>query len=221
MARSMAFFSLVGLLIGAAAAGIHVLVSLVLAVPAADFLALAFLVFITGNMHADGLMDAADGLFSGRPRERMLEIMRDSRVGSHGVMAGILDILAKFILLGQIPAGRQGVVLILAVALGRWAQVYGAAQYPYARSTGGAGSFTVHVGYRELLINSLTVLVPAWFLFKLAGLAICGTVFVGTAMLDWYIAKKIGGMTGDTLGAASECAEVLTMLAALLVMTKI
>ena len=220
MARSMAFFSLVGLLLGALAAGLHALVSLVLAAPVANFFALAFLVLITGNMHADGLMDTADGLFSGRPRERMLEIMRDSRVGSQGVMAGILDILAKFVLLGQMPSGRQGTALILAVALGRWAQVYGAALYPYARSTGGVGNFTAQVGYRELLVNSLTVIVLAGLLLKLPGLALLGVVVAGTALLGSYIAKQIGGITGDTLGATSECVEVLTLLVALTIFTK-
>lgn len=220
MARSMAFFSLVGLLLGALAAGLHILTSLVFALPVSNLVALVFLLFITGNLHGDGLMDTADGFFSGRPRERMLEIMRDSRVGSHGVMAGILVILAKFVLLGQMPLGKQGIALILAVALGRWSQVYGAALFPYARLTGGVGNFTAHVGYGELLFNSLTVIVLSLFLLNLQGLILLGAVLTGTALLQWYTSKKIGGITGDTLGAVNECTEVLSLAVLLVIFTK-
>ncbi len=220
LARSMAYFSLTGVLLGACAAAIHALTSLVFTSQVSILAALAFLIMITGNLHGDGLMDTADGLFSGRPRERMLEIMRDSRVGSHGVTAGVLVLLVKFVLLGQIPETFQGVALILAVASGRWSQVYGAAFYPYARSTRGTGNFTVHVGFREIIYNSLTVLLLTIFLLKLHGFILLVAVLAGTALLEWYIAKRIGGITGDTLGATNECIEVLTLLALLIIFTK-
>lgn len=220
LARSMAFFSLVGVLLGACAAALHALTSLVFAPPVCNLAALAFLIIITGNLHGDGLMDTADGLFSGRPRERMLEIMRDSRVGSHGVMAGILVLLARFVLLGQMPEATQGVALILATALGRWSQVYGAAFYQYARSTGGTGNFTIHVGFREMFFNSLTVLLLTFYLLRFQGLILLIAVLAGTALLEWYIARRIGGITGDTLGATSECIEVLALLVLLVIFTK-
>jgi len=212
MARSMAWFSLAGLLLGAAAAVVHALASFAFPLPVSNILTLVFLVFITGNMHGDGLMDSADGLFSGKPRERVLEIMKDSRVGSHGVMAGILVILAKYVLLGQAEPGTHGIALILMVSLARWSQVYGAALYSYARLSGGVGIFTAHVGRRELLINLLTILAVTLFLLKLPGLILLGTVFAGTALLHWLISKKLAGITGDTLGAVSECIEVLCLL---------
>lgn len=220
LARSMAFFSLVGVLLGTCAAALHALTALVFAPPVCNLAALAFLIVITGNLHVDGLLDTADGLFSGKPREGMLEIMRDSRVGSHGVTAGILVLLAKFVLLGQMPAAMQGVSLILATTSGRWSQVYGAALYPYARSAGGTGSFTSQVGFRELFYNSLTVLLLAFILLKFHGLILLAAVLAGTALLEWYIAGRIGGITGDTLGAASECIEVLTLVALLVILTK-
>lgn len=220
LARSMAFFSLVGLLLGSCAAALHLLTSLVFAPPVGSLVALAFLVIITGNLHGDGLMDTADGLFSGKPRERMLEIMRDSRVGSHGVMAGVLVVLAKFVLLGQIPQAMQGVALILATALGRWSQVYGAAFYSYARPAGGTGGFTVHVGIREMFFNSLTVLILTVSLLRLPGFILLAAVTAGTALLEWYIARRIGGITGDTLGATSECVEVLTLAVLAVILAK-
>lgn len=220
LARSMAFFSLVGLLLGACAAAVYALMSLVFAPPLSSLAALAFLVVITGNLHGDGLMDTADGLFSGRPQERMLEIMRDSRVGSHGVTAGVLVLLAKFVLLGQMPSGTQGMALILATALGRWSQVYGATFYSYARSTGGTGNFTTHVGLRELFYNSLTVVLLSFFLLSFQGFILLIAVLAGAALLERYIAKKIGGITGDILGATNECIEVLALVTLLVIFTK-
>lgn len=213
LARAMAWFPLVGLLLGAAAAGLHTALALALAPDICNLLALAFLVVITGNMHGDGLMDSADGLFSGRPREGMLEIMKDSRVGSHGVMAGLIVFLAKFVLLGQLAPAARIPALVLAPALGRWAQVYGASLYPYVRQGGGTGSFTTQVGRREIFWASLTVLGAGALLPGAAGWFLAGLVLPGTAALAWYVYKKIGGVTGDTLGAISECVEVLGLLA--------
>lgn len=241
IARAMAYFPLVGLLLGLLAAALHALVSTVVAAPVADLLAIAFLVVITGNLHGDALMDTVDGIFSGRPRERILEIMRDSRVGSHGVMAGVLVMLFKFVLLGQLareavglPLSVKGLALIIVPAMGRWAQVYGATVYPYARagSGGGVGSFTNHVGKREIFWASATVLAAAVILLGLYELSLAGAVyktatpgavllkggilagavFAGTAGLGRYIAGKIGGMTGDTFGAMNEIIEVLTLM---------
>ncbi|GAB6171499.1 adenosylcobinamide-GDP ribazoletransferase [Paradesulfitobacterium aromaticivorans] len=212
LARAMAYFPLVGLLLGAIAGGIHTLLSYVFTAATVDLITIAFLVIITGNLHGDALMDSADGLFSGRPLEGILAIMKDSRVGSHGVIAGTLAILAKFVLLGQLPLASKGWALVLVLALGRWAQVYGATLYPYARTGGGTGSFTEHVRARELVWASLTVLVPIVLLLGWQGSILAGSVLIGTAGLAYYISGKIGGMTGDTLGALNEWAEVLALL---------
>jgi len=227
LARAMAYFPLVGVLLGLFTAVIYTLWTYILASPVCDLIAIAFLVIITGNLHGDAFMDTADGLFSGRPREGILEIMKDSRVGSHGVMAGCLLILAKFVLLGQIPLTAKGTVLVLMPALGRWAQVYCAAVYTYARTGGGIGSFTDRVGIRELLWASVSILLAVILMLGLymsgqylntlpcvilKGLILLGTVLTGTAGLGWYISRKIGGMTGDTLGAISESIEVLALL---------
>jgi adenosylcobinamide-GDP ribazoletransferase len=227
LARSMAYFPLVGVLLGLLTTALYALLTRVLSGPVCDLIAIAFLVIITGNLHGDAFMDTADGIFSGRPRERILEIMKDSRVGSHGVMAGCLLILAKFVLLGQIPSAAKGTALILMLVLGRWAQVYGATVYTYARTGGGIGSFTDQVGIRELFWASVTAMLAVILMLALymsgqdisilpgiieKGLILLGTVVVGTACLGWYISRKIGGMTGDTLGAISESIEVLALL---------
>ena len=152
MGRSMALFPLVGLFLGTMAAAIHFLSSFVFAGSVCDLIAIVFLVAITGNMHGDGLMDTADGFFSGKPRESIPEIMHDSRVGAHGVMAGACLLLAKFVLLGQVSPSLKGAALVVVPALGRWAQVYAAAMYTYVDRRAGTGSFVSCVGVREMAL---------------------------------------------------------------------
>lgn len=212
LARSMACFPAVGLMLGASAAGVHVLLSFALSPQTCDLLSIAYIVAITGNMHLDGLMDTADGLFSGKPRDRMLEIMKDSRVGSHGVAAGILVLLFKFVLLGQLSREDKLLSLVLVPAFGRWAQVYAAAAHPYARPGGGTGGFTDHVGTREILWASVTILAALVILLGVRGVVPAGAVLLCTVGLGRYAAGKIGGMTGDTFGAISECIEVLGLV---------
>ncbi len=218
IARSMAYFPAVGLLLGIFIAALHALLSMVLPGSVCDLIVIAAMVMITGNMHGDGLMDTADGIYSGKPPEGVLEIMRDSRVGSHGVIAGTLVLLARFILLGQMPPEAKWMVLIFMPAVGRWAQVYCAAVYPYARTGGGTGGFADYVGIREVLWASLTVLASGVFLFHLKSGILAAAVYAGTAAIGRYISRKIGGMTGDTLGAVNELAEVLALVILLIIL---
>lgn len=213
LARSMAYFPLVGLLIGALAAALHRLSSFVFAPNVCDLIAILSLIAITGNLHGDGLMDTADGFFSGKPRERILEIMHDSRTGAHGVMAGACLLLAKFVLLGQIEAPMKGMALMAAPVLGRWAQVYGATLYPYVRGKSGTGSFVSCLGRRELALASLLSLGAAVLLLgPVKGMGAAGAVLTTTIFLACFAKRKIGGVTGDVLGALSECAEVAALL---------
>lgn len=228
LARAMAWFPLVGLIIGGFSALFYSLLSVVFPEPVCNLFVIGFLVVITGNMHGDGLMDTVDGIYSGRPRERILEIMKDSRVGSHGVAAGVLLLLTKFVLLSQIPGGMKIAALIIVPVLGRWAQVYGAAVFPYARAEGGTGSFTAKVGRRELLWASVTALAVCFgmLLFSpimdTSGPGIAGSVLKGAVLIAgtaagiiWaarYISGKIGGLTGDTYGALNEVAEVVALV---------
>lgn len=106
----------------------------------------------------------------------------------------------------------KGLTLIIVPALGRWAQVYAAALYPYARAGGGTGSFSEYVGMREIFLASVTVLIVVIFFLGSKGGILTGAVLIGTAILGWYIFRRIGGMIGDTLGAINECIEVLSLM---------
>lgn len=214
MARSMAWFPAVGFIIGALAAAVHRLASHAFAPGACDFLAVAFLIAITGNMHADGLMDTADGFFSGRrSREDILEIMHDSRVGAHGVMAGAGLFLAKFVFLVQVPADLKGPALIMVPVFGRWVQVIAATRHPYVSRASGTGSFAPGVGGREVFFASVFTLAAAATLLgpvKCMGAAVFA--LAAATLVTGLARKKIGGITGDVLGAVNECAELACLL---------
>lgn len=209
LARSMAYYPIVGLIVGIASALVYFLSGYLFSESVRDFLVITFMIFITGNMHIDAIMDTADGFFSGKPKDGILEIMKDSRAGSHGVVAGILVVVGKLLLLGNLPPEIKLKALIVVPMLGRWALVYGSALYPYARIGGGTGGFTDEVGYRELWLASITALAGSFFILSMDGLLLALAVLIGAALLGHFIYKKIGGITGDTLGATNECIELL------------
>ena len=194
--RGLPFLTLFGLLLGLISGGFYFLMSLVLPGMVAWVLTLAFDVLLTGGFHLDALADTADGLFSSRKKERMLEIMKDSRIGSNGVLALILY-YALMLVLTMI--GKAGLSL----------QLY---RMTYAREGGGSGNFfsgskTSHILLAQLLPLLLSLLVFSW-----RGLLAYGLVFLGAIGYRRFVYNKIDGHTGDTLGAYVEIAQLLYLL---------
>ncbi|GAB7056977.1 hypothetical protein JCM16163A_37250 [Paenibacillus sp. YK5] len=196
--------------------------------PAAALLLSAW-VLLTGALHLDGLMDMADGILSHRSRERMLEIMKDSRVGAMGVVVCALVLLLKWSLLQELfRTGTLSWLLLPMVLLwSRWYMVVAIAGWPYARQEkgGGMGSFYRGVGWKHIAAHSaLAALLSAAVLLTaralglhLAGglwpmLAFAGLTLGGGYLMSEYIHRKLGGLTGDTYGAMNELLEVLLLL---------
>lgn len=215
LGASSAWFPLVGFTLGAALAAMaYLLVGIFTpAVVAALWLTAAALV--TGGLHLDGLMDTADGLMGGREPARILEIMRDSRVGAMGALAAVLSLLLKWTLLTSwlTQPGAQLSALVLIPTLGRWAMVGGLFFYPYARPGGGLGKpFTLGARPLHLIIATLTVLVVSWYIKGWTGLIIMLGTGLTAAITARHIVKKIGGLTGDTYGAINEVSEAAALL---------
>lgn len=211
------FFPVVGLVIGEVAALITFGIDQVLpALPASVFVVLALLVASAG-LHMDGLADTADGLLSSRPRERVLEIMRDSHIGAMGVIAVVGVLLLKVALLSSIDGSTRWRMVLFAPVAGRCALLLVMSVFPYARQEGGLAT-VFQPGRRRaalLAVWSLAVLfVTGWLCASYRGLAIAGASLVGALLLGWYVRRRIGGFTGDTLGATSELIEILPFLAA-------
>lgn len=220
--RSTVFFPLVGALIGLLQAGAllffenaahgSVLKAILTAV-----LLVVLNVFITGALHLDGLADMADGFGGGREKERTLEIMRDSLIGSYGATALILVLILKvFAMAALIENKTAWQFLILAPVLGRWTGVPLGKFMPYARKSGGLGNaVTDYVGWKELGGASL---ITAILLFALTDWQTGAKIWFLVATITIFNArlclKKIGGVTGDTLGANTEICETTVLLAA-------
>ncbi|AEF93480.1 Cobalamin synthase [Desulfotomaculum nigrificans CO-1-SRB] len=216
LTRSVSYYPVVGFLLGSIAAGVSYGLRTLGLTLAADVLAVVTMIILTGGLHLDGLMDTADGLFSGRSVERKLEIMKDSRVGAMGVIAFITVLLLKVSFLFELSLAPKLTALILAPTAGRWAMVYAITRYPYARPTGGLGACLKQAGRWQLAAASIFFLAVSLALMGPGGLGLVGLAVLGTVVTAWYISKCIGGMTGDTYGATGELIETWTLLAILL-----
>jgi adenosylcobinamide-GDP ribazoletransferase len=171
------------------------------------------LVILTGGLHLDGLMDTCDGLFGGRTRERKVEIMRDSRVGSFGVLGAACVLLLKFALLASIPVQSLPLALLLILPSARWSMALALRVFPPARPTGLGAAYHQAITTRRLLITGLIALLIALIVGRFAGLMAWVTGSLVALAIGQWITKSIGGLTGDSYGAIDEVAEVVMLLA--------
>lgn len=170
---------------------------------------------VTGGIHLDGLMDTADGIFSHQSHERMLEIMKDSRVGNFGVMAGLVVLILKCACLAVIPRLMLPVVLLLAPIWSRWCEVLAIGGYPYLRKEGLGKVWHDTTKSSDVLIALFVPLsvTAAVYVFGYSESLIFAamTVFFGWASA-FLLNKKLKGHTGDTYGATVELSEALGLL---------
>ncbi|MEE8586269.1 MAG: adenosylcobinamide-GDP ribazoletransferase [Acidobacteriota bacterium] len=210
---STAFYPLVGILIGLGVAGSFRLISAAFPAEAAIVSALAFGVVVTGGLHEDGLADCADAFGAGGTKQRMLEIMRDSRIGTYGALSLILLFLFRFVLLSGLAAAAVESSLLLAHAGGRFSATLLARLFPAARGSGLGASFASKVGLAQILPGLLTL---AGFGFWVSGnsFALLLLPGLGAALLfSIYCWRRVGGLSGDSLGAAVVIFEVGTYCA--------
>lgn len=211
------YFPFVGLLLALLLCLLVLLFSRLLPQLALSALVVVALVILTGGLHLDGLMDTCDGLFGGRTRERKLEIMRDSRVGSFGVLGALCVLLLKFALLASIPTHSFPLALLLALPPARWSMVLVLHVFPPARPTGLGAAYHHAITTRRLLITGLVALVIALLIGHFIGLIAWITASLVSLLIGLYITKNIGGITGDSCGALNELVEVTILLILLMV----
>jgi len=176
---------------------------------------------LTGALHMDGLADMADGFGGGRTREDVLRIMRDHAIGAYGAIALILLVLLKVVSIAALSERhRAEPYLVIAPMLGRWSIVMLNNLLPYARrseqeGTRPGGCVSDFVGRTELFVATLTALVITGALAWRGGMA-CWLAVIGVSALTGRLClRRIGGITGDTLGANTEFCEVGVLLVAL------
>lgn len=211
LARSVAFFPVVGLVVGLVMTGAAFALGALLPAFVLAALVVAAAAALTGGLHLDGLADLFDAVGGGRgDRARTLEILRDSRVGAHGAAALVLALLAKVGAIAHL-LGRQDLLPVLvAPAVARWAVTPLIILFPYARAEGLGRPFNGGAGRKEVALASAILMVLIASLGLRFVLPALGALAVAFAIGIW-MHRRLGGLTGDVYGAAIELAEVAAL----------
>jgi len=223
MGRSVAWFPLVGLVLGVSLYGINCLSQLIFPTNVSAALTLFAWVVFTRAFHLDGFMDTCDGLFGGFTPERRMEIMKDSRVGVFGVAGGVLVLLTQYAALASLDASPFGddaaslstgllPALVLATTLGRWVSPLVIYAFPYAREDGLGIEMKRNVRLNEVLLATLITGIVSWFMFSWIGLALMLGAAVITFLIALYTMRLLPGLTGDIYGTVTTIVETFVLL---------
>ena len=213
--KSVVWFPVYGWILGAFMCLIYYLLKPLDVPYLTAFLIVIGELFLSGGTLADGLMDSSDGLFSGRSRERSLEIMKDSLIGSFGMLSIIIFINLYTLSLGSTDALLYP-VLIAAPTLGRLNLVISICEYPYARPYGMGKAFATYRGEHAVAGAVVLALLPALY-FGFTYLLLAGAAVLLGLYLNRWIVRKIGGTTGDTNGFVNQITEMVLALLFLLI----
>lgn len=212
LGRSLVYFPLVGLGIGAVLFGLDRLFILFLPAAVGSALLLVVLVLLTGANHLDGFIDTCDGMAAGRSPQERLDIMCDSRVGGFGVVGACCLLLVKYVSLLFLPGAYRMAGLLLMPVLGRWAMVYAIFAYPSARKTGMGQTFKEQTDRWKMIIATLIAIAISVALMKLWGFALMAAIWLNVLVLASFLKGRLGGLTGDTYGALNEVVEVFVLI---------
>lgn len=208
--KGIVYFPLVGLVIGLMLYGLYRGVASLYPWYIACIFVVAFQVFITGGLHLDGLADSFDGLYSYRNKERMLEIMKDSRVGSNGVLVLWVALSLKLtLLIGLLDQGALWVLILMPV-YGRFMGVFLAYIGVYARQKGMGGFFIGTTKLWHVCLAGLWTLLAS--LVHIKALSVLPVLLVLSLAYNGHVKAKIDGITGDILGAWIEMSEIIFLL---------
>ena len=209
--RAAAFFPLVGAMLGAAGAGVYLLTARAFPISIAALATVAFWVAISGILHEDGLADVADAVRAGRTRERVLSILKDSRIGAFGAIAILLTVLARWQALEYLATPRVLATLIASQAVPRAAMVAMAWVSRPAGSGLGyalASTLSTPAASAAIALGAAAALLCGWR----AGFAmIAGSVLIVQASRGWFY-RRLGGVNGDCLGFTEQLIEIFILL---------
>lgn len=214
-ASSLSWFPIVGGILGLIVYGISVLCGRISAAPwpegTAALLVLAGIV-LTRGIHLDGLSDWADGFWGTPDRDRTLEIMKDSAVGAFGTLALIIVLLIKWVAISRLIACGGAVWIVAAYIISRTIQVDLAAAFSYARPSGGtAAGFVNGARFRHAATSFILAALLLAAIYGPIGIAMLVPAWLIGRALGMWSRKRLGGITGDILGATSELTETAVL----------
>lgn len=212
LARSMPYFPVVGFLLGVLIVYSDKALEWVFPHTIANaWLLIIYLVF-TRALHIDGLADMLDGFMGGRDSETRLSIMRDSRIGTAGVLGIVFSLLLKYLSLNNLFGEEKAAALLTAPVLGRWSQTIMVFRANYSRERGMGRAFVGHLRLGGLIAATVVAAGLSVFVGARSAVVVMPSVAAFTLIARRFIVGGIGGVTGDTIGAVSEMNEVIVLL---------
>jgi len=210
--QAAVYLPLVGWLVGGSCALVFYLADLLWPQFTAVILALITGILMTGAFHEDGFADVCDGFGGGMDKQRILKIMKDSYIGVYGLLGLLLLLLLKISLLIAMPAAAVPLVLLAGHSISRLSPLLLMQRYTYVRGNDSKASGAIYQpNIRELTFATVIALLPLALLPVLCALAIIPVLLV-TVLLGYYFYRRIGGYTGDCLGASQQVAETIFYL---------
>jgi adenosylcobinamide-GDP ribazoletransferase len=212
MADSYYFYPVIGLLIGAAAVIVRRLLIMIFPLSFSITIVLAFLIWISGGLHEDGLADVADAMGGGWTRDDRLRIMKDSRIGTFGALMLILALLAKYAALTSMNTARLDTSIVIAQMLGRWAFLPMGFFNGYAHK--GLGSeFMKGLNLKAVVVATILSIAGVIALCRIQGLMALMSAAAIAIFASIYFRRRIDGVTGDCFGATFQFVEIATYAA--------
>jgi adenosylcobinamide-GDP ribazoletransferase len=209
--KATRYFTLIGIIVGAGSGGVFAMTHFLLPLPICILLSMITSILMTGAFHEDGFADVCDGFGGGWTKEKILLIMKDSRVGAFGVIGMILMLLLKFFALSFIPSSQLIVVLIAGHAFSRWCAACIIATGNYVRENEESKTklFALKLSRSEMAVVTFFGVLPLlllhhWLLLFTVVLPILVTFYLYNYFIKW-----IEGYTGDCLGATQQLTEIL------------
>lgn len=209
--RSVAFFPLVGLVLGLILVAATWLLGERFPAPVVAGLLVALLAVLTGGLHLDGLADTFDALGARGDAARRLEVLRDSRIGAHGASALVLVLLLKTLALQALVVHGAATACAAFPAVARGVVALEVVLFPYARPRGLGSAFRAHTRGADVLAALLVVAVVLAAAGAAAMIAALATL-VGVLAFARFASRRFGGLTGDVYGASIELAEALFLV---------
>jgi adenosylcobinamide-GDP ribazoletransferase len=201
------------LIVGLVAGAVYLLAAQIWPGPVASVLAVIAAAWVSGGLHEEGWSDLFDALAASRQRERMLEVMKDSHIGAIGALALIFLVTVKLAALTALPAARVLAALVSAHVLSRWSHLPLLRLLPYARTGGGlAGAMAGRVSTARLAFGSLLACSISGLVLGRLALPVLIAAAAASAASGWLFRVRLGGVTGDCLGAANQLVELCTLL---------
>ena len=208
LSLSSRYLPLIGLFIGMTAYLVFYLTSFVCSKEIAILLSMIMTIMVTGAFHEDGLADSYDGLYGGFSKDRILEIMKDSRIGTYGSVALFMGLLTKFQALLSVQ--NIFVALLIGHSLSRFAALCYIPIIPYARQENESKAKPViaSVQVNSIVLASIPGILPLLLLSVWKSIAVISTVLILWLFLKRIFVNRVGGITGDLLGASQQIFEI-------------